>query len=135
MEFEGSKFLRVAVVGPPNAGKSVLVNRLVGTKVRARMRGQRSTPCPAHAERGAAAQVSAVSPKCNTTRQRVLGVLSQGDTQVCFTDTPGVVDRACVLRLRRARVRWRPSEADAAQGDRAVLQAACDRCTGEHPSV
>ena len=46
--------MKVAVVGMPNAGKSTLINRLVGS------------------------QVSAVSPKVQTTRERVLAVLSEG---------------------------------------------------------
>ncbi len=57
--------LRVAIVGEPNAGKSTLLNALLG------------------------APVSAVSRKFNTTRDRVLGVLTRGDAQVAFTDTPG----------------------------------------------
>jgi GTP-binding protein Era len=60
--------LWVAIVGEPNVGKSVLLNRVVGEKV------------------------SAVSPKYNTTRQRVLGVRTHGDVQLVFSDTPGFVD-------------------------------------------
>lgn len=56
----------VAVVGQPNVGKSTLVNALVGQKV------------------------SIVSPKSQTTRTNILGVLSEKDYQIVFIDTPGI---------------------------------------------
>ena len=56
----------VAVVGLPNAGKSTLVNRLVGTKV------------------------AIVSDKPQTTRKRILGVASRPGAQVVLVDTPGI---------------------------------------------
>jgi GTP-binding protein Era len=59
--------LNVAVVGAPNSGKSTLVNYLTKHKV------------------------SAVSPKYNTTRDRVLGIYTNGNTQIVYTDTPGFV--------------------------------------------
>lgn len=56
----------VAIVGPPNAGKSTFINQAVGAKV------------------------SIVTHKAQTTRTRVRGVALQGDCQVIFVDTPGI---------------------------------------------
>jgi GTP-binding protein Era len=56
----------VAVVGRPNVGKSTLVNAMVGTKV------------------------TITSPRPNTTRSQVRGVLNRPDAQVVFVDTPGL---------------------------------------------
>jgi len=60
------RFGFVAVLGAPNAGKSTLVNRLVGSKV------------------------SIVSRKVQTTRMRVRGVAIEGESQIVFVDTPGI---------------------------------------------
>lgn len=81
----------VAVLGAPNAGKSTLVNRLVGAKV------------------------SIVSPKVQTTRTRVSGIAIKGDTQIVFVDTPGIFSTPR-RRLERAMIdaAWRgASDADA----------------------
>lgn len=56
----------VAVIGRANAGKSTLINVMVGEKV------------------------SIVSPKPQTTRDRILGVLTETDYQIVFVDTPGI---------------------------------------------
>ena len=58
----------VAVVGAPNAGKSTLVNALVGQKV------------------------AIVSPKAQTTRTKLLGVAIEGDAQILLVDTPGIFE-------------------------------------------
>lgn len=55
----------IAIVGCPNVGKSSILNRLLGQKV------------------------AIVSSKPQTTRTRIMGVLTRGDTQLVFTDTPG----------------------------------------------
>ncbi len=69
----------VAVLGAPNAGKSTLINTLVGTKV------------------------SIVSPKVQTTRTRVLGIAVHDAAQLVFVDTPGIFRPR--KRLERAMVR------------------------------
>ncbi len=69
----------VAVVGAPNAGKSTLVNRLVGQKI------------------------SIVTPKVQTTRARVTAIAVWGPSQVVFVDTPGIF-RQAKKRLERAMV-------------------------------
>ncbi|MCT6880654.1 MAG: GTPase Era, partial [Commensalibacter sp.] len=56
----------VALVGAPNAGKSTLLNRMVGAKL------------------------SIVSPKAQTTRMRILGIVMQNQTQILLMDTPGI---------------------------------------------
>ena len=67
-----------AIVGAPNAGKSTLLNRLTGAKL------------------------SIVSPKAQTTRFRVLGILMRGESQILLVDTPGIF--APRRRLDRAMV-------------------------------
>ncbi len=68
----------VAVIGAPNAGKSTLVNALVGQKV------------------------AIVSAKAQTTRARLMGIAIAGDTQIILADTPGLF--APKRRLDRAMV-------------------------------
>jgi GTP-binding protein Era len=68
----------VALIGEPNAGKSTLLNRMVGAKV------------------------SIVTHKVQTTRARIRGVAMEGQAQIVFVDTPGLfrprrrLDRAMV---------------------------------------
>lgn len=56
----------IAVVGAPNAGKSTLVNQMVG------------------------ARVAIVTPKVQTTRNRILGITTEAASQLIFIDTPGI---------------------------------------------
>jgi GTPase len=68
----------VALIGAPNAGKSTLLNRLVGRKL------------------------AIVTPKAQTTRNRLLGIAIEGQSQLIYVDTPGIfqprrrLDRAMV---------------------------------------
>ncbi|QNN64109.1 GTPase Era [Sphingomonas rhizophila] len=83
----------VAVLGAPNAGKSTLVNALVGQKV------------------------AIVSPKAQTTRARLMGIAIAGETQILLVDTPGIFTPN--RRLDRAMVKaaWEGAE----DADRVVL--------------
>ncbi len=73
-----TKFAFVSIIGQTNVGKSSIINRLVGEKV------------------------SIVSPKVQTTRSRVRGILTENDTQLVLVDTPGIfkpqrrLDRAMI---------------------------------------
>jgi len=58
----------VNIIGNPNAGKSTLMNALVGD------------------------QLSIITPKAQTTRHRIIGILNHSDYQIVFSDTPGLVN-------------------------------------------
>ena len=73
----------VALVGAPNAGKSTLINRLVGAKV------------------------SIVTPKAQTTRARVLGIVMRGMSQLIFMDTPGIHSPRRGLERAMVESAWR----------------------------
>jgi GTPase len=83
----------VALIGAPNAGKSTLLNQLVGSKL------------------------AIVTPKVQTTRARLLGIAIVGEAQLILVDTPGIFEPR--RRLDRAMVAaaW----AGAADADRVVL--------------
>ncbi|QEC77268.1 GTPase Era [Mucilaginibacter ginsenosidivorax] len=57
----------VSIIGKPNAGKSTLMNALVGEKM------------------------SIITPKAQTTRHRILGIVNDDNYQIVFSDTPGVI--------------------------------------------
>jgi GTP-binding protein Era len=107
-----------AIIGAPNAGKSTLVNALVGSKV------------------------AIVSPKVQTTRMAVRGVALSGETQIVFVDTPGIfkprrrLDRAmvdaawagagdadCVILLADAAELSTNPKGHAANDTRAIVEA------------
>ena len=89
----------VALIGAPNAGKSTLMNAMVGTKV------------------------SIVTPKVQTTRSRIRGIAMDGDSQMIFIDTPGIFQPK--RRLDRAMVSaaWKGAE----DGDVVLLLHDCAR--------
>lgn len=83
------RFGVVAIVGRPNAGKSTLLNRILGTKV------------------------SIVSEKPQTTRNRIVGILNDDRGQIAFLDTPGIHRPLHKLNVRMMdHVRSSLSEAD-----------------------
>ena len=57
----------VSIIGKPNAGKSTLMNQLVGEKM------------------------AIITPKAQTTRHRILGIVNEENYQIVFSDTPGVI--------------------------------------------
>ena len=66
----------VALIGAPNAGKSTLINALVGSKV------------------------AIVTPKVQTTRTLLRGIAMEGSAQLVFLDTPGIFRAAAASRPR-----------------------------------
>lgn len=64
----------VSIIGKPNAGKSTLINLLVGEKL------------------------SIITSKAQTTRHRILGIVSADDYQVVFSDTPGIIKPKYLLQ-------------------------------------
>ena len=73
----------VSIIGKPNAGKSTLMNALVGEKM------------------------SIITPKAQTTRHRILGIVNDEDYQIVFSDTPGIIKPHYALHeTMMHQVRW-----------------------------
>jgi GTPase len=64
----------VSIIGKPNAGKSTLMNTLVGEKM------------------------AIITPKAQTTRHRIMGIVNEPEYQIVFSDTPGVIKPAYRLQ-------------------------------------
>ncbi len=76
----------VAILGAPNAGKSTLLNQMLGEKL------------------------SIVTRKAQTTRMRVLGILTEGETQIGLIDTPGIFEPKNRLDQAMVRAAWESLE-------------------------
>jgi GTP-binding protein Era len=98
---EGTRCGFVALIGAPNAGKSTVLNALVGAKV------------------------AIVSPKPQTTRMRVLGIAIEGRSQLIYIDTPGIF--APRRRLDRAMVKAAWSGAGDAEIVALLVDAGAER--------
>lgn len=72
----------ISIVGRPNAGKSTLLNRLIGHKI------------------------SIVTPKVQTTRSMIKGIVTNGETQFVFIDTPGIFEPKKNLEKVMVRCAW-----------------------------
>lgn len=72
----------ISIIGKPNAGKSTLLNYLVGQKI------------------------SIVTPKVQTTRTMIKGILTEGDVQFVFIDTPGIFEAKKNLEKAMVRCAW-----------------------------
>jgi len=99
---ENSKCGRVAIIGRPNVGKSTLLNRFVGEKI------------------------SIVTPKPQTTRTRIVGVMTKNELQIIFIDTPGLHKPASKLGDMMVKTIYQSAD----DTDAAILVALADRLPG-----
>jgi len=72
----------ISIIGKPNAGKSTLLNRMIGQKI------------------------SIVTPKVQTTRNMIQGIITKGNTQLIFIDTPGIFEPKKRLEKAMVRCAW-----------------------------
>lgn len=83
------KTITACIIGKPNAGKSTLLNHIIGEKI------------------------SIVTPKVQTTRSVITGIVTQKDTQIILFDTPGIFEPKKKLEKAMVRCAWSSiSEAD-----------------------
>ena len=95
----------IAIIGPPNVGKSTLLNRLLGTKV------------------------AIVSPKPQTTRNRIQGILHGDGYQMVFMDTPGIHKTKTLLHKSMV------SSATAAIGEVDIIVIMIDMLVPHDPDI
>lgn len=79
---EEQKLLSVCIIGKPNAGKSTLLNKIIGQRI------------------------SIVTPKVQTTRSIITGVVTIGDTQLILFDTPGIFKAKKRLEKAMVKCAW-----------------------------
>jgi GTP-binding protein Era len=79
---ENQKLLSVCIIGKPNAGKSTLLNKIIGQKI------------------------SIVTPKVQTTRSIITGIITLGETQLILFDTPGIFEAKKRLEKAMVKCAW-----------------------------
>lgn len=101
----------LAIIGRPNAGKSTLLNALVGQKI------------------------AAVTPKAQTTRTRLVGVLVEGDAQLVLTDTPGIFAAEPKNRLEENMLQAAWDSIGEADAVLLMIDASAGKPLGQHDAI